>query len=381
MQTSFLKKQAPLGDCTNVSKRRRIESSTAGKILEHSESTKIECTEVPVNQSMYSTTLWDQWETDKLHEAGIDGRGVTIAMVDSGINIAHKAFTGRIVAVNDITCSGNIDVITDQNGHGTLCASIACGVAFKSIGSTGQPVQVPAGVAPGAKIVVYKITGSAGKADGAVITKALKQCLEDKDRYNIDIVLLPYGSNIYDCDMCAAIDALTAHGVLVVTASGNWGKLKQISYPARFGYTICVGAHDKCCNTTPYTSKGYALNFTAPGQRLTGASSVHPSMFATGSGTSYAAACVASLLALIIQRTRDIAASNTNKKQLLGVEPTVNRLLHDQNTIKKVLRSISSNPSEHKDSDGYGHLTTHVLFSDHRLLELLYEDVSTTALL
>ena len=214
-----------------------------------------------------------------------------------------------------------------------------------------------------------------------MISKALKQCLEDKEQYNIDIVLLPYGSKNYDCDLCAAIDALIAHGVLVVTASGNWGKLKEISYPARFGRTICVGAHDKYGNTTPYTSKGHALDFTAPGQCLTGASSVHPSSFATGGGTSYAAACVAGLLALVIQHTRDIAVSNANTKQLLGVEPSVNKLLHDQNTIKKVLRSISSHPSKHKDSDGYGCLMpTDVLFSDCRLLELLYEDVLTTAL-
>ena len=84
----------------------------------------------------------------------------------------------------------------------------------------------------------------------------------------------------------------------MVTASGNHGELKEISYPARSGHTICVGAHDMYGNTTPYTSKGHALDFTASGENLTGASSVHPSMFTTGGGTSLAAACVAGLLAL-----------------------------------------------------------------------------------
>ena len=280
---------------------------------------------------MYSTTLWDQWKTDELHQKGITGKGVVIAVLDSGIYVAHKAFEGKGIIVNDITENGNIYVMTDPSGHGTLCASIASGSSFQSVGSKGRSIRVPAGVAPGADIVMYKITSSTGQAHAAMITKALNQCLKDKDKYNIDIVLLPYGSDSYDCDLCEAIDALVAKQVLVVTASGNSGILKNISYPASFGHTICVGAHDKYGNTTCNTSKGRALDFTAPGEYLTGASSVHPTMFTTEGGTSFAAACVAGLLALMIQRTRDIANSKRP-----GNQPSINKLVHHQDTIKKV---------------------------------------------
>ena len=119
------------------------------------------------------------------------------------------------------------------------------------------------------------------------------------------------------------------------------------------------------------TSEGRALDFTAPGENLTGASSVHPSMFTTEGGTSFAAACVAGLLALIIQRARDIASN----PRYSGIHPSVNELVHDQNVIKEVLKNISRYP-EYKVSCGYGCLQpTKMLFHDHRLLELLYKDV------
>lgn len=365
--SSFLKKRPPLNNPSSTSKKARTET-----VVEDGDD-NIEV----LNNKSYCTTLWDMWETVKLHDKSINGNGVTIAFLDSGINITHEAFKGRIIAVNDITCSGNLDLTTDQRGHGTLCASIACGAAFKSIGSKEQTVQVLAGVAPAANIVMYKITGSAGQADATMITKALKQCLEDKQRYSIDIVLLPYGSHNYDLELCNAIDALITQGILVVTASGNDGEWKKISYPGRLGHTICVGAHDKHGHTTPNTSRGHALDFTAPGDSLTGASSVHPSMFTTASGTSFAAACVAGLLALIIQRARDTATSNA--KQFLGIKPSVNELVHHQYTIKKVLMDISKNPSEHNESNGHGWLKpSEMLLSDHKLLDLLYKDVQST---
>ena len=352
---AFIRKRSSVNDYANTPKRQHIEvSSTADD------------SGCPHTKKMYSDILWKQWETVKLHDKDIDGTGVTIALLDSGINITHKAFEGKRIIVNDVTGIGNIDLTTDPNGHGTLCASIACGLPFQSV---GQSSRVPAGVAPEANIVIYKITDKTGKAHTAVITKALNQCLEDKDKYNIDIVLLPYGSDSYDYNLCEAIDALVGQGVLVVTASGNRGKLKDISYPARFGHTICVGAHDKYGNTTCNTSKGRALDFTAPGENLTGASSVHPTMFTTESGTSFAAECVAGLLALMIQRGRDIPGSEHS-----GVQPSIVKLLHHQDTMKKILRSISRN-SKHKESDGYGCLQpTEMLLDNRKFLELLYKD-------
>ena len=124
-EASFRKRPA-LTDCTNVPKRQHIETSSTADDSGR-----------PHTKNIYSDVLWKQWETVKLHDEDINGAGVTIALLDSGINITHTAFEGKRIIVNDVTDSGNIDSTTDPNGHGTLSASIACGSPFQSIGSKG----------------------------------------------------------------------------------------------------------------------------------------------------------------------------------------------------------------------------------------------------
>ena len=306
----FLKRPASQDETGHARKKRRIDEADINA-----------SSDVPdVNDSGAAkwhgdNILWKCWKTDKLHQKQINGEGVTIAFIDSGINITHSAFFNRIVAVNDITRSGTIDLTTDHNGHGTMCASVACGALFK-LKENNKTITIPAGVAPKAKLVMYKVTDSTGHSDPEKIAVALEQCLEDKDIYNIDIVLIPYGSSCYSFRQDKAIQNLSLANVLVVTASGNYGKRENLPYPARLGRSICVGAHDNLCITTDCTTKGQALDFTAPGTNLVGASSLHPTAYAIESGTSCAAACVAGLLALIIQFTTKMKCNAKILKQL-----------------------------------------------------------------
>jgi len=170
------------------------------------------------------------WNTEDFHRKGINGEGVTIAFLDSGICSAHKAFRGRIKAVHDLTGSGSMDLRVDIQGHGTMCVSIACGEKF-TCKCTGVSIQ--AGVAPKANIAMYKITNEEDRAHPDIITKALKRCLEDKEKYGIDIVLLSYGSEAYDLDVEHAIQELNIAQVLVVTACGNGRVLEKIPFPSR----------------------------------------------------------------------------------------------------------------------------------------------------
>ena len=302
------------------------------------------------------------------------GKGVTIAFLDSGINSDHAAFTNRIVAVKDLTCCETDDFIGDMDsGHGTMVASVACGASFVTYGPNGDLVTILAGVAPSAKIVMYKITNYRGKAHTNMITQGLKQCLRDKERYGIDIVLLPYGSKLHDVNHGQIMQKLLNKNVLIVTASGNYGSSFDVSYPARLGYSICVGAHDEYGNITPNTCVGSALDFTAPGLGYKGASSGHSRAFTTGRGTSYAAASVAGLVALIIQLMKDTAEIKINADQLRGFLPSVDTLVYDQSVIKKLLRKIG----ECKDGKYQYHCLKSVdmLLNGNRLLELMCDDI------
>lgn len=269
--------------------------------------------------------------------------------------------------MNDIRGDGTIDLTTDTYGHGTMCAFVACGASFK-VG----PKHVPAGVAPGARIIMYKTIDGSGRAHVDSITKALRQCIEDKERYNIDIVLLSYGSDHHDLDQADAILDLIRKGVLVVTASGNQGRKNDVSYPARLGHTICIGAHDIYYHTTNYTSKGRALDYIAPGKCLAGACTKYPTAFTVEGGTSYAAASVAGLLALIIEYVSDKKVATSGKRH-----PPLHELVHNQDVMKRVLRNISKNPTKHTEDDGYGHLQPDEIFSKKKknLEDLFYKDI------
>ena len=270
--------------------------------------------------------------------------------------------------MNDIRGDGTIDLTTDAYGHGTMCAFVACGASFK----TKESQTVPAGVAPGARIVMYKVTDDSGRAHGDTITKALQKCVEDKKRYNIQIVLLPYGSDHHDLDQAKAILDLIREGVLVVTASGNQGRKNDVSYPARLGHTICIGAHDIYYHTEHYTSEGRALDFTAPGKCLAGACTKHPNAFTIEKGTSYAAASVAGLLALIMEYVSHEKVKSKNKRN-----PPLHELVHNQDVMKRVLRTISRNPTEHNENQGYGHLKPDEIFSKKKksLEDIFYKDI------
>ena len=221
---------------------------------------------------------------------------------------------------------------------------------------------------------MYKVTNDSGKAHSDSITKDLQKCLEDKERHNIHIVLLPYGSDHDDLDQANGILDLIRKGVLVVTASGNHGrKNEDVSYLARLGHTICIGAHKNNHHTTNYISSGCGLDFTAPGKCLAGACTKHPTAFTIEEGTSYAAASVTGLLALMIEYVSDKRVTTNSKKKR---NPSMHELVHNQDVMKIVLRNISKNPTVHSEDNGYGHLIPGEIFSKKKTLEdLFYKDI------
>ena len=331
----------------------------------------IQCSNDSKDRLPSTPILNECWKIDQLHKR-ITGKGVTIAFLDSGININHEAFAGRIVAVNDIAGDGTIDLTTDSFGHGTMCAFVACGASFKATRTT-KCLKVPAGVAPGAKIIMYRVTNDSGRAHTDTITKALRQCVEDKERHNIDIVLLPYGSNHHDLNQANAILDLIRKNVLVVTASGNSGCKNDVSYPARLGFTICIGSHDMHYHTMNYTSKGRALDYTAPGKCLAGACAKYPTAFTIEQGTSYAAASVAGLLALIIEYVSDKKVAPITTRQ-----PSLHELVRNQFVMKRILRCISRYHTKHnEDCGGYGHLDPSEIFGKKKkeLETFFYKDI------
>src|SRR3954447_11547530 len=157
-------------------------------------------------------------------DGALDGSGVGIAIVDSGIYAGHSSFTdqltgqSRIVVNQDFTGEGRTD---DPYGHGTHVAAAAAG---SGIVSKGEYI----GIAPRAKIVNLRVLNSKGVGSVSNVLAAFNWLLSNASTYNVRVVNLSIGMpavNSYKFDpLCLAARALVDRGIFVVAAAGNNGK-------------------------------------------------------------------------------------------------------------------------------------------------------------
>ena len=150
-------------------------------------------------------------KADKLWEKGIDGQGITVAVLDSGIDKNHPDLIGKVVAEKNFLA----DEITadDLLGHGTMVAGIIAGSGAASNGKYK-------GIAPGAKLISVKVID--GKGDGKVsdIIAGIEWAV-----YNgADVLSLSLGGiNLGETNppITMAADNAAGAGVVVCVAAGN----------------------------------------------------------------------------------------------------------------------------------------------------------------
>lgn len=153
--------------------------------------------------------------------SNLDGSGVGIAILDSGIDYYHHEFTyggSRIAAEVDFGGFRNTD---DYGGHGTHVASIAAGGGH--IGPRNYT-----GVAPGASIINCKVLDRNGRGYTSDIIDAVNWCVAYRYFYNIKIINMSLGAPAIDSyqndPLCRAVRAAHDVGIVVVAAAGNNGK-------------------------------------------------------------------------------------------------------------------------------------------------------------
>lgn len=147
----------------------------------------------------------------------IDGSGVGIAILDSGLYASHESFArNRVVYQRDFTGEGRVD---DPYGHGTVVASMAAG------GSNGGSYT---GVAPAAKIINLRVLNGLGVGRTSDAIAGLDWCISNKALYNIRVINVSLGatavdSYVYD-PLCRAVRRAVNAGIVVCVAAGNAGK-------------------------------------------------------------------------------------------------------------------------------------------------------------
>jgi serine protease AprX len=186
---------------------------------------------------------------DAAWKRGITGRGVTVAVLDTGV-ASVPDLAGRLVPVhNDLTgrtepcknLSGELDC-NDRYGHGTFIAGLVAGNGTSSGGRWK-------GVAPGASILSVKAAGADGSADVSNILAAIQWVVSFKDQYNIRVLNLSLGTDStqdWRTDpLNYAVERAWAAGMTVVVAASNKGPAAgTITKPADDPWVVTVGATD-----------------------------------------------------------------------------------------------------------------------------------------
>ncbi len=202
----------------------------------------------------------------------LDGSGVTIAVLDSGIDSKHRSFatTGKIKFSKDFTGENRTD---DPWGHGTHVAAIAAGDGAASAG-------IYEGIAPAASLVNLRVLNSQGIGKVSGVLAALDWLIANKNSYNVRVVNMSLGTpaiNSYEDDpLCNAVRKLVNSGVVVVAAAGNNGKddngqkvYGAIHCPGNEPSAITVGASNSFGSdprnedaVTTYSSRGPTRSFS-----------------------------------------------------------------------------------------------------------------------
>jgi serine protease AprX len=296
-----------------------------------------------VQMAAAGTELWDDIEPNlawrkaiRLNQlpVGIDGSGVTVAMIDTGVG--HVLDLGdRVIARVDFTPGGDGD---DQYGHGTHLAGVIAGNGAASGGKWR-------GVAPGAQLVSVKVAGPDGSTDVSVVIAALQWVVTHRDQYGIKVLNLSFGTDSlqpYAVDpLNAAVERAWAAGITVVVSSGNRGP-GTVNKPGDDPYVITVGAVDVKATAirqddeiAPFSSRGRTPDgfekpeIVAPGTTIVATrdagstiDAMHPEAildgdYFKGTGTSQAGAVVSGVAALIYQANPALTP-NRVKGILLG---------------------------------------------------------------
>ncbi len=192
-------------------------------------------------------------------ETGLTGRGVTVCVVDTGIDGTHPDLKGRIVGWKDMV--GNSTSPYDDFGHGTHCAGIIAGDGAASGGKYR-------GIAPEAKLIGVKVLGKNGAGNESDILAGIQYAATT----DANVISLSLGSDEHSQAICDAVSAAVRRGKIVVCAAGNSGpKEGSVGCPSDNKDAITVGAVD---------GKDYVCSFSSRGPTKDG--SVKPDVVAPG---------------------------------------------------------------------------------------------------
>jgi hypothetical protein len=247
----------------------------------------------PLCQSQYAN---DMLKIDRLHERA-KGRGIKIAVVDTGVDADHDDLIDRISAKkNFVESEPYLPEI-----HGTAVA----GVIAASVNGFGM-----VGVAPEAGLIALRACRqiSAENPGGECSTDSLVRALDEALLQRAHIVNMSFGTPHYDSLLARLIERGKETGVLFVAPAGNMINDRKLRFPASHPAVIAVGGLDEQMN--PYPNSDIAKSCCVCAPALNILTTVPGNKHNFISGTSLSSAYITGILALALEKDKSITREN-----------------------------------------------------------------------
>ena len=211
------------------------------------------------------------------------GKGVTVAIVDSGVDNTHPELDGRVVESVEARVDGKRVVfdnssVGDSAGHGTACAGII------------------AKIAPDAKLSSIRVLGASGLGDGHAFLAGLEYAI--KQRYKVINLSLGTTKPQYFSPLHDLLDRAYQAGCIVVAAANN---LPQPSFPSVFSSSLISVIKSDIADPLKFGFRfGEVIELTAPGVNVRAAwpGGGHRSL----TGNSFACPHIAGIIALLLEK-------------------------------------------------------------------------------
>ena len=231
------------------------------------------------------------------HRYGYKGKGVKVAVLDTGIKSGHEDVKAK--ALDNGSASDNYGA-EDAQGHGTHVAGI--------IGAEADNGKGGKGVAPEVELISIKVLDDSGSGSTWAGIAGIRKAIDQK----VDIINMSLGSYGYVPQEETACNDACKNGILVVAAAGN-ESTNGVSYPAGHKSTLSVAALDSNNTKAYFSNYGPTVDYCAPGVGIWSTYCKENEKYYMMDGTSQATPVVAGTAAVLL-------ASSESVRNLTGTE-------------------------------------------------------------
>jgi subtilisin family serine protease len=245
----------------------------------------------------YASTL--DADEDNIEGYAAGGANVVIGSIDTGVDMSHPEFTGRLIAGKDWYNNDNDP--TDDEGHGSHTTGTMAGT---NVGVAGV-----SGAAPHVKVYVQKVCGRRGCPTTAIVN-AIRAAADISGMVAMNLSLGGSSESQAEKD---AIAYATSKNVLVIASAGNDGT-STVSCPACDPSAISVSATDWKDGLASYSNYGSGLDISAPGGNCYSNTTAEGCIYSAYKGGAYTYMQGTSMAAPQVTGTAAIVASVSGKR-------------------------------------------------------------------